>query len=259
MYDKSKILWDNFYLAGDHKRLFINTSIGCFSSCSYCYLPFFGFEIGKSPMNRLSHKKIISELNDNFKKGKHGTIMSLGCFSDCWDRFNRKESKELIRYFLQQGNPVQLATKQYVNWKDIITFKKLVRWKGQLTIFISCSTITFWKIYEKGTISPQKRFQSFEIVKILDIPTFLYIKPVLKHVTILDVDNFSQIMKKYDVNAIVGSAFSKENISKEKAPIGKANLFYNRIVEENMIKKILRKVGKVYTYSVEPINEWRRK
>jgi DNA repair photolyase len=254
---KNSFLWDSFYLFGDHKRIFINTNIGCISSCSYCYLPQLGFEIGKKPTNTIPYKKIISSLNSNFIKGKNGTIISFGCFSECWHRNARHKTKELIKFFVSQGNPVQFSTKQYVNWKDIFDIKNLIQWKGQLTIFISCPTITYWQMFEIGTVDPIERFKGFESVNTLDIPAYLYIKPVIENITILDITKFCDIMKKYNINAIVGSDFSKNNFSHKKAPIAKGLLFYNYTKDEKAIRVALKKVGKVYIYSTDPINEWR--
>ena len=116
------------------------------------------------------------------------TLITLGCFSECFDSKNKIETIKLIKYFLKKGNQIQLSTKKKIDIEDIESFKNLIQYLGQLVIYISSATISKWNIIEKGTDSSNKRFETFEISKKFNISTVLYMKPVLKGITIKDID-----------------------------------------------------------------------
>ena len=114
-------------------------------------------------------------------------MITLGCFSECWDDNNKPETTKLIKHFLQRGNQIQLSTKKEINMEEARQFEDLIEYLGQLVIFVSSATISQWNTIEKGTDSPNKRFNTFEISSQLDIPTVLYMKPVLKGITIKEI------------------------------------------------------------------------
>jgi hypothetical protein len=132
----------------------------------------------------------------------------------------------------------------------------MTQWYGQLTFFISCSTVKHWRIYEKGTDPPYKRFSSFRNTNIFNIPAYLYIKPVIQDVTIQDTATFAKIMDRYNIGAVVGRMFTS-NDSGSLAPIGEGNLFYNKVTDEEAIKSALSCTGMTYNRSIEPILERR--
>ena len=98
---------DTGYLySKDNKRIFINTCLGCTGKCSYCYLGKMGYD----------NKNIVGEVKkaeELIKKVEEvgiskDTLITLGCFSECWDNNNKIETIKLIRYFLQKENQIQL-------------------------------------------------------------------------------------------------------------------------------------------------------
>jgi DNA repair photolyase len=96
-----------------------------------------------------------------------------------------------------------LATKEFTNNND---FEKInlsnLSYYNHLSIFISSSTITQFDKYEKGTINPKLRFDSFKLQSKYNIPMYLYIKPVLEHITIIDIGLYIQIIKQYNIEPI---------------------------------------------------------
>ncbi len=248
---------ENDFIAFDNSdRIFINTFLGCYSKCSYCYLP----SLNIQTYSHKSVESIIDELNEipEFIKGKNGTIISIGCYSECWDVFNRKNTINLINLLLEYENPIQLATKQYINIKHIEEIASKIKWKGQITIYTSCSTITDWEKYENKTTNPKKRFQNFLIKKHLDIPVILYIKPVIKGVTIRDISHFINLIEEYKVKVIVGSLFVPNKIcSEEKSPISTL-LTYKKNSEEDVLKTELKKYADVFEFSTEIVEYYRK-
>lgn len=249
------------YIFGDCQRLFLNNSLGCISRCEYCYLPTIGYPIGTRIIHKISAEELLEVISrrDLVIPGKKGTIISLGCYSECWSEENIAHTTKIIEHFINKGNPVQMATKRYVNCKELKQIAARLQWPGQLTICVSCATISSWNTVEKGTINPYDRFQTFKISSIFDIPTYLYIKPVLPGITKIDKTSFGCIMAENQVNAIVGSQFIHHGAG-PIAPIGDGVLCYSNNgynQDELEMRAYLSDFGRVYTHSIDPINEWR--
>ena len=87
---------DNGYLyAKDEKRLFINPSLGCNSKCKFCYLPKFGMR----QIRRKTWEEILDLLNSSSYKLSKDTLITIGCFSKCFDETNKKETLKILKYF----------------------------------------------------------------------------------------------------------------------------------------------------------------
>lgn len=255
---ESGYFWSKGYIHGDGKRLFINTSLGCSASCAYCYLPHIGLKNGNQSVETVMARSVLDEfLSGNiFRPGKNGSIISIGCFSECWDQKNIMQTKEILKSILKYGNPVQLATKKYINYIDLLDVIDYIKWEGQLSIFVSCTTIKFWDKYEKGTEPPSARFHTFDLTKKIAIPTYLYIKPVIKDITIHDIENFRRVLEKYEAGAVVGHRFSVSE-TELTAPVGNGQLYYANNNEVEVIREKLSSSTRTYLYSTTPINERR--
>lgn len=240
---------DTGYLfSKDDQRIFINTSLGCTGQCSYCYLGKIGYDNKKIISKLKSAEDLIKELNDKIKISKDALI-TLGCFSECWDDNNKKETLKLIKYFLNNGNQIQLSTKKYINIEEISQFQKLIKYYGQLVIFVSTATISKWETFEKRTELPDNRFKTFEISKKLDVPTVLYIKPVLKDITIKDLELYKQlIIEKNIKDVVIGSIFTEKENDETVHFLNKGKLFYNPINDEDKIKMELKKIKNVRVF-----------
>jgi len=247
-----------YLFSKDPKRLFINTSLGCSANCSYCYLPTLKYSKGTNVSTYKSAEDILKDIKKfkEFIPGKEGTIISFGCYSECWDERNKTETIKLIKHFLNLGNHIQFATKKYVNYKDLIEISKLIQYPNQLSIFISSATISNWQTFESLTSSPEERFKSFEIIKHLNIPVILYIKPVIKNITIKDIQKYIDIIKKHHINdVVIGSLINSKGTGINAPFIDNNSLRYNAISDEERIKKSLLPYCNVYSRSLDFINK----
>lgn len=251
---------DTGYLfSNEPNRLFVNTSLGCTANCSYCYLPNLNYSKGKELNTYITAEELITqiEMYNNFKTGKNGTLISFGCYSECWDENNKPQTIKLIKYFLEKGNQIQFATKKYVDYKDLIEINKLIKYYGQLTIFISSATISEWQKFEKGTTNPIERFKSFEITKKLNIPVALYIKPVLYNITIKDVNRYIKFIQQYNIKDVIVGSIIKTNGTGEAAPFVKDNSMHTQPIEqEKNIINSLSKVSNIYTKSIHLLEKF---
>jgi DNA repair photolyase len=217
---------ENNYLYGDTNRIFLNTNLGCSSQCSYCYLPELNIAIGTKANKHMSVNDLFNSLleNTDFSAGKDGTIISLGCCSECWDEANQGNTIELLSKLIPLGNPIQLSTKREVKLASIQPLLSELAWYGQLNIYISNSTISHWDEYEQKTTAPMHRFKSFDLKSTNKIPMYLYIKPVLLGITIKDIEQYISIANQYNLDIILGEMFTT-NESPILAPIGQNNLY----------------------------------
>lgn len=240
---------DTGYLySKDSKRIFINTCLGCEGQCSYCYLPIMGYDNKSTNLEVKKAEELIKQI-EKIDINKE-TLITLGCFSECWNDNNKPETLQLIKYFLKKGNQIQLSTKREIKLEEIEKFKDLIQYLGQLVIFVSSATISKWNTIERGTILPQKRFHTFSISKELNIPTVLYMKPILKEITIQDIELYEDIIKKYKIKDIVVGSIFEENRTEETVHFSdNKKLFYNQILDELQIKQKLMKLGNVRVFS----------
>ena len=248
-----------YLFSTEKERLFINTSLGCTANCAYCYLPTLKYSKGKKLDNYVTAEKILKDLG-NYKElefGRDGTLISFGCYSECWDERNKKETIKLIKYFLEKGNKIQLSTKKYIDYKELTDISKLIKFYGQLTIFISSATISYSDVLENNTSPPEKRFKSFLITKELNIPTILYIKPVLYNITIKDIDLYKEVIKKYNIKDVVVGSIIKTNGKGEVAPFVNDNSMHAEPIEqEKEIISSLKEVCNVYTKSLQVVGKY---
>lgn len=248
-----------YLFSTEKERLFINTSLGCTANCAYCYLPTLKYSKGKKLDNYVTAEKILKDL-ENYKElelGRNGTLISFGCYSECWDERNKKETIKLIKYFLEKGNKIQLSTKKYIDYKELTDISKLIKFYGQLTIFISSATISYSDVLENNTTQPVERFKSFLITKELNIPTILYIKPVLYNITIKDIDLYKEVIKKYNIKDVVVGSIIKTNGKGEVAPFVNDNSMHAEPIEqEKEIITSLKEVCNVYTKSLQVVGKY---
>lgn len=128
---------DTGYLyAKDKNRIFINTCLGCNGGCAYCYLPKMGYNNNEQSLKIRSANQILADIKNSSYSIDENTLITLGCFSECWDEQNKPQTIELIKYFLSQGNYVQLSTKKQITLDEVMQFKELIQYLGQFVIFV---------------------------------------------------------------------------------------------------------------------------
>lgn len=243
---------DNGYLyAKDENRLFINTCLGCTGECSYCYLPKVGYSNKEKSNKIMTAEEIFAFLDESDFNLSTDTLITLGCFSECWDEKNKPETIKIIKYFLSRGNQVQLSTKRQILKDEISDILPLIKYYGQFIIFVSSSTISKRDTIEKNTEKIENRFKTFELIE-ENIPVALYIKPVLKSITYNDIDLYKEYIEQYKIdNVVVGSVFTNE-LSDETVHFSNKNeLFYNPISDEKLIVNELNDICHVFLRSTD--------
>ena len=126
---------------GTSERIFVNTAIGCNACCKYCYMPKLGH---KKKEKTISGEMAVQQVLNMtcFSPGKNGTVLSLGCYSECLDLQNMKETETVVQGLLPLGNRIQLATKQIVTEHFLEIIKRYQMYDEQMHIYISMPTIS---------------------------------------------------------------------------------------------------------------------
>lgn len=240
---------------GDSNRIFINFRMGCSCGCTYCYLSQLSERF--SVDNRIYSVDEVYELIEHvpeFKVGKDGTLLSFGCYSECWCDETRELTILLICKLAKLGNPMQLSTKMQINIKDLLRVDHELSYQNQLSINISIPTYSFATQFEPRADHPSDRIKILNHINELKYIRFvLYIRPVIDGKTIKDVDYYGSIMEKYKIPCIVGDYFVKmEKLSDEnKNDVGEGYLSEMEPKDLNKITEILNKYGSVYRHSTD--------
>ena len=252
---------DTGYLyAKDKNRIFINTCLGCIGACSYCYLPKIGYRNNQQSSKIRTAKQILDDIKNIGYKIDSDTLITLGCFSECWDEQNKPQTVELIKHFLSQGNQVQLSTKKEIALEEVMHFQELIQYLGQLVIFVSSASISEWNKFEKNTDNPNNRFKTFNISNKLNIPTVLYMKPILQGITIKDIDLYKQVINAYHVkDVVVGSMYSEQKAEETVHFSDRNQLFYNPVSDEIVIKSSLIGICNVYSRSSQVMQTYKKR
>lgn len=249
---------DNGYIfAKDNKRIFINTSLGCSGGCEYCYLPQVGYNNNSDKYQTIKASEIINLLEESNININNKTLITLGCYSECMSEYNKQETIDIIKYFLAKGNQIELSTKKQIYSSDLKEILPLIKYHGQLVVFVSSATISKQTIIEKNTTNIKDRLNNFALLNKLNIPCVLYMKPILKGITIKDKDLYKKYIIDYKIkDVVVGSIFTK-NKTNEQIPFGsKIELYYNKNSDEDIIIKELEKITNVYKRSTEVMKKY---
>lgn len=248
---------------GNAERIFINMAAGCDARCKYCYLPLLGFTGSVNVISGFEAAKIVSQMNC-FEPGPYGTVLSFGCYSECWNETNKNDTLAAIQTLAQYGNYIQFATKQVVSERELRKLNNAACFDRQIGINISIPTVSGWQSLEAGTARPEYRASAFQYQdRYKGIYFTLYIKPVLEKITIRDIRYYSEWMRQYHVPAVVGSRFfcrdreGSWNMDISSAPIGDGALYVEEKNDEKIITDELSWSGEVYRHSLDIISTLR--
>ncbi len=246
---------ENLYISGDNTRLFLNLELGCGSSCSYCYLPAEGMRQGERlPLQLFCTPELLLEQlsrDARFVRGRHGTILSIGCFSECWNLAIKPQTIRLIENLLVFDNWIQFVTKCQIMEADLQAITSNSHWRDQVLAYISSATISQWQHYERDTTPPDQRFQSFAACAASGLRACLYIKPVLPGVTLQDADLYGSIMQTHGINAVVGDLFIANSDCRDTISVISRHLHVVEHPEVASLRSELERFGLVFENSTQ--------
>lgn len=248
---------ENHFVYGDRTRIFINTALGCEACCQYCYLP--DLKMGASPQYITAKEALgLLEQLEYFVPGPDGTILSIGCYSECWDSHNRGQTIELLEKLAPLGNYIQLATKRQIARSDLLHINEIALFPEQIGLYLSVPTVCHSEELEPGTDPVECRLTPLETVSALDkLACILYIKPVLAGITLQDKHIYGNLIKRYGVKVIIGPLLQHTVQEHGAVLVGEGAL--KEVEQEECVQlfQFLSRYGKVYMHSTDVINELR--
>ncbi len=246
------------YVFGDSYRIFVNTSMGCTGGCKYCYLPKLGINHNMFSISASEAIKLIEE--SDVRYGKNGSIISFGCYSECWDSNNRSKTIELIKQLALKNNYIQLATKKKISLRDLKLIDSCAQFKNQILIYLSAPTISHSRQIEPYTDEINLRLSPLMYLSNLDnIVIVLYIKPVIETITIQDLDFYRKIVASCNIPVVVGPMLdTRPALFHEPVLVGNNNLFNQESTDQEDIVMALKEHGNIFTHSTDIIDELRK-
>jgi DNA repair photolyase len=255
-------------------RVFISPSLGCPAKCQFCYLPEVGLlDVENAPAVNGSEvaRKLLADAR--YVPGRRGTVLSLGCLSECLSPNALPSTLHLLRELASTRNRVQLATRWFLTGQPLIDFLSVVQ---PLNITVFHSTIEPGaKHLELGTPGWPTRLSFMERLAHESIPNVLYIKPYIMGYTSRFLDTYvaAAIRCKIDA-AVVGRLFrtsgyvhlepphnsSAAPVYEEiQFPVGKPSITNTAVPEEvQQFQNALRSAGlKVFEHSLDALPEVR--
>ena len=242
------------FVYGDEERIFVNTDMGCSSHCNYCYLTSLNILKGRKRINAEEAIRLVEDL-DYYKPGMNGTIISIGCYSECMAQENIEDTFVVTEYFLKQGNYVQLATKKQINRDFLERLSKNENQKERLWIYTSIPVITDSDKIELGTDTLDKRLDNFVTCKQFGMNYALYIKPYIEGVTDKDIDKYIDIIKYFNIPVVVVGEMLSTKGTGEVVLVGEKRLYCQRTDGMDDFVRQLKKVTDVYLHSTECIKK----
>lgn len=239
-------------VGGNKDRIYISASWGCRYHCKYCYLG----EMGVYGVTRYySVNEILNEISKQniFIPGRKGSIITIGCYSECMDEINKTVTMKLICYFLEKNNYVQLATKKRIEIKDLIEIKKHIQYEKQMFLCVSLPTLSHADFFEPDIDKPICRIKNLDVRNKYGVEPCLYIKPFMDGITVEDLDSYIQLIKQFKPSVIVGKRMHIYRGIGEKLYISHTAMAENHSCEINKFVNALRKITDVYAHSCEPI------
>lgn len=245
-------------ISGNKERIFVSAALGCSHHCTYCYLP--RMQV-KAVQFSFTKKELLDELDRRgiFIPGKQGSLVTIGCFTECWDEINRETTIQMINFFLRQGNYVQISTKKEIAERDIISIKKNIQFQDQMNIFVSLPTLSYAKSFEPDADSPDMRIKNLDIKRRYGINTYIYIKPVIESITIKDKRKYKKLVKQYRVPVIIGELmYPVSERNSRHFFIGKVCMKEYRSDDSDKLARFLGKYTDIYKHSDDAIKQIRK-
>lgn len=188
-------------------RVFIDIGRGCGNACKYCYLE------DSSVLQTVFDNATISECiqkilkSPKFRPGKFGTIVS---FCPHTEPFKSKDSAEMLLFAIKElasyENLMQFATKELIPDFFIKGVDK-VSYDGQITAFISISSLDKQEYYEPFAKNISERLENINNLHKSKIRGCVYLKPFLFDE--MEFERLSELIREVSPDAIcIGVIYS---------------------------------------------------
>ena len=168
----------------------INPYIGCLHACIYCYARFmrrFTGHVNEKWGEFLDIKINAPEiLRKQLKRKKVEGIVFLGSVTDIYQPIERKYhiTREILEILLQHDVSIAFQTKSDLVLRDLDILKKFSSCEVGFTIITTDENIK--RVFEPYSSSIEKRINALKVLHEEGIGTYVFIGPILPHLTDLE-------------------------------------------------------------------------
>lgn len=192
---------------------------GCVGGCVYCYIDI--KEYREPQINDMGYERTISFLlnNNNFIPGKEGTFICIGTWGEVFPskKVLRSESLKWIQKLALLENPMVIITKKALNKEEIEEIESFQIYDTQISFLISITSLMKWKKLEPRTSSTIDRLAMGEMIVAKKMNVAVFINPLLKGITDLELDSILQVCKEKNLmNIIVSPLYLNSVIYKKR-------------------------------------------
>jgi len=204
----------------ENGRFFISPILGCNAQCSFCYIYAKGYET-KISINEFCIEKTLGFLtkHEKFEVGKNGSIISIGAWGDPFPRYNKRACQVTLTWLKKLSelqNPIQIMSRYELTTNTVNEIVECNSYKGHILYSTSISSFNKFREIEAYADKPELRLKSIRELKNKGVSTNIMIKPFIAGITDLEVLNFINIFKEFDIEyCVVGDLLVDERIKKE--------------------------------------------
>lgn len=168
----------------------INPYIGCLHACIYCYARFmrrFTGHVNEKWGEFLDIKINAPEiLRNQLRRKKVEGIVFLGSVTDIYQQMERKYriTRKILEILLEHDVSIAFQTKSDLVLRDLDILKKFSSCEVGFTIITTDENVK--KVFEPYSSSIEKRINALKILHKEGIGTYVFIGPILPHLTNLE-------------------------------------------------------------------------
>lgn len=187
----------------------IEPGVSCDRACIYCYLPDVGVGFRKPIPSPLSGKELLLALEENKFFKPNETFLPFGNICDPFHPILKEKTLEWITEIRKKyNNPIQIATKEYLNIK---LCEKIFRAsKGRISPLITIITIKNWKRVEPNCSTPKERLKSIKNLKEAGLEPFLFFRPFINEIS----SDWKSLLSKAKKSGATGIVIGKLRVTK---------------------------------------------
>ncbi|UCC10961.1 MAG: radical SAM protein [candidate division WOR-3 bacterium] len=162
----------------------INPYVGCMHKCQYCYAVFMKKFTGHTePWGDFVDVKINapSVLERQLKKLKKKSDILFGTVCDAYQPLEKRYriTRQCLEKLIGHPHAVSILTKSPLVLEDLDLLRKLRDVEVGFTIVTLDEKVR--RVFEPGTLPPERRFHTINVMSCNNIPTWIFVAPVLPY------------------------------------------------------------------------------
>jgi len=196
-------------------RVFLSPGFDCPVGCIYCYIYNDGYALAQPTPVKLSGIDLKQKLESDprFRRGREGTIISIGCDSEPFHPALAGKTLEYMQSLSELGNPIQFATKFPLSEPAITSISKLA---SPVYPMVSLCSIKNHTLLEPAAPNPDSRLLSLERMVRAGLRVTLLYKPVIPGVNDSESEAIIHTAVEYKASYLVAGIMYANNYLADK-------------------------------------------